>query len=126
MTDMEDRANTPAIILYGIPNCDSVKKAMVWLKKNKIDYSFHDYKTAGISEKKLLQWCRQTDWQLIFNKRSTTYKALPEKLQKQITDSKTAIPVMIEHNSIIKRPIIEAGNKIIVGYDEAACEEILK
>ena len=64
------------IIVYGIPNCDTTKKAMTWLKKNKIDFSFHDYKQQGISKEKLEEWCNKEGWEIIFNKRSTTWREL--------------------------------------------------
>lgn len=106
------------IIIYGIPNCDSTKKAMNWLKKKKILFTFHNYKEAGISKQKLESWCDKQGWELIFNKRSTSWRALTELEQKKINNPSAAIKVMMETNSIIKRPIIEFGNKLIVGFKE--------
>lgn len=108
------------IIIYGIPNCDSTKKAMAWLKENKIDFSFHDYKQHGISKKKLEYWCNKTHWQTIFNKRSTSWRELAEAEQQKITDQRAAIKLMMENNSIIKRPVIEADEKLLVGFNEDA------
>jgi Spx/MgsR family transcriptional regulator len=109
--------------LYGIPNCDTTKKALNLLKKNKITFSFHDYKQEGISKAKLEEWCKELGLEKIFNKRSTTWKELSEAEQKKVIDQPSAIKIMMEHNSIIKRPIIEANGKLIAGFNEA---EILK
>ena len=107
-----------AITLYGIPNCDTTKKAMSWLKKNKLDFSFHDYKQEGISKQKLEAWCNKLGWETIFNKRSTTWRELSEAEQKKIVDQSSAIKIMMQHNSIIKRPVIEYKTKLIVGFNE--------
>ncbi|GAB2830998.1 arsenate reductase [Ferruginibacter profundus] len=105
-------------ILYGIPNCDTTKKAMAWLNKNNIAFTFHDYKLQGISNKKLAEWCDIKGWETIFNKRSTTWRELPEAEQKKVTGQAAAIKVMLENNSIIKRPVIEQEGKLIVGFNE--------
>ena len=106
------------MIVYGIPNCDTTKKAIALLNKNKIVFSFHDYKQEGISEAKLEEWFAKEDWQNIFNKRSTTWRELPAAVQNKLTDASSAIKIMMEHNSIIKRPIIEYENKLLVGFNE--------
>jgi Spx/MgsR family transcriptional regulator len=111
------------ITVYGIPNCDTTRKAMLLLKKNKIEFSFHDYKKEGISRQKLEDWCNKSGWELIFNKRSTTWRELPETEQKNITSQQAAIKLMMANNSIIKRPVIEIGTKLIVGFNE---KEIIK
>lgn len=106
------------ITLYGIPNCDTTKKAMVWFKKNKIDFLFHDYKLHGISKEKLAAWCNKLGWEIICNKRSTTWRELPEAEQEKAVNQSAAIKLMIENNSIIKRPVIEFDDKLIVGFNE--------
>lgn len=103
------------IIVYGIPNCDTTKKALNLLKENKIVFSFHDYKQEGISKAKLEAWCNKLGLEKIFNKRSTTWKELSEAEQKRVIDQASAIKIMMEHNSIIKRPIIEFEKDIFVG-----------
>ena len=109
--------------LYGIPNCNTVKKAMDWLKKNDIAYEFHDYKKKGITEVKLKEWIAQIGWEVLVNKRGTTWKGLDETVQTSITNNHSAIGLMIEKTSVIKRPIIENGNKIVtVGFDEKEYE----
>lgn len=108
------------IIVYGIPNCDTTKKAITWLNKNKISFYFHDYKQEGISNQKLEAWCTNEGWETIFNKRSTTWRALSKAVQDKITGQSSAVKLMMGNNSIIKRPVIELGNKIFIGFDEAA------
>lgn len=106
------------ITLYGIPNCDVVKKTFKWLDAHQIAYDFHDYKQLGITKEKLQEWCAAKGWETIFNKRSTTWKELPVAEQEGLKDEAGAIRLMIAHTSIIKRPVIEYGKGIIVGYNE--------
>ena len=106
------------VTIYGIPNCDTTKKAMSWLNKRNISFSFHDYKTAGISEAKLNEWIGKAGLETIFNKRSTTWKELTAAEQAMASGRAGAIKLMIMHTSIIKRPIIESGNHLLVGYNE--------
>ena len=108
------------LIVYGIPNCDTTKKAMTWLSKKKIAFSFHDYKQLGISKEKLEAWCNKAGWETIFNKRSTTWRSLSPAEQKKITNQAAAIKLMIENTSIIKRPVIESGENLFIGFNEAA------
>lgn len=111
--------------LYGIPNCDTVKKTMNWLKEHQIAYQFHDYKTSGITAKDLKSWCDQVGWEIIFNKRSTTYKELPPAIQSSITNAEKAIAVMQEYNSSIKRPVIVKNGKVVaVGFDAKKYQEV--
>jgi arsenate reductase (glutaredoxin) len=102
--------------LYGIPNCDTTKKAIIFLNQNKKSFSFHNYKEEGITKEKLEEWIDKVGLEIIFNKRSTTYKELTEQEKKQADTTQGAIEIMINNNSIIKRPIIEYKNKIIVGF----------
>jgi Spx/MgsR family transcriptional regulator len=106
------------IYLYGIPNCDTVKKTAIWLAANKVEVTFHNYKTEGIDKKKLTTWCKKVGWQIILNKKSTTWKSLAADVQKNITNQAAAIQLMMEHTSLIKRPIIEVNDTLIVGFNE--------
>ena len=115
-----------SIIVYGIPNCDTTKKAMIWLNKNNIAFTFHDYKLQGISKEKLEQWCNKQGWEIIFNKRSTTWRELSEAEQKKVVGQIDAIKVMLANNSIIKRPVIEYNGKIMAGFNEGAYEKAFK
>ena len=112
------------ITIYGIPNCDTTKKALNWLDKNNVQHSFHDYKQEGITAKKLEEWSKKAGWEAVFNKRSTTWRELPEAEQLKVKDQASAIKVMLANNSIIKRPIIEKGNELIIGYNEKEIQQL--
>jgi arsenate reductase (glutaredoxin) len=107
------------MIVYGIKNCNTVKSALEWLKKNKIDFEFHDYKSKGITEAKLKAWSKQVGWESLVNKRGTTWRQLDEKTQSRITNESSAIGLMKEKTSVIRRPLIENNNEVLVlGFDE--------
>ena len=106
------------IKLYGIPNCDTVKKARNWLSSHNIEVDFHDYKKEGITKEKLKQWSKATGWEKLLNKKGTTWRQLPAETQAGIVKEREAIALMMENSSLIKRPVIELGNKIMVGFDE--------
>ena len=114
------RGDLEGLIIYGIPNCDITKKALTWLKDHKIDFAFHDYKKEGISKPKLDDWCKQVGWELLLNKKSTTWRGLTETVQVSVTNQAAAIKIMMDNNSIIKRPVIEFRDSILVGFDEGA------
>ncbi len=95
------------MIVYGIKNCNTVKSAVEWLKKNKIEFEFHDYKKSGITPSKLNDWNKQIGWESLVNKRGTTWRQLDEATQKKVTNEKSAIALMLEKTSVIKRPLIE-------------------
>jgi Spx/MgsR family transcriptional regulator len=106
------------ITVYGIPNCDTIKKTLDWYKKKNIPVAFHDYKKQGIKKEKLAEWCMLVGWELLLNKKSTTWRSLSPADQQLITNEKMAIKLMIEFPSIIKRPVIEMNDKIMVGFNE--------
>jgi len=101
-------------ILYGIPNCDSVKKAKNWFDRHGIRYAFHDYRQEGITKSRLSSWCRQLGWEQLLNKQSTTWKALDEATQLATTTQAAAVNLMAMHPTLIKRPVIELNDKVIV------------
>jgi len=105
-----------AITIYGIKNCDTMKKARAWLEKQGVDYAFHDYKTAGIERDKLEKWAKKAGWELLLNKAGTTFKKLPDKDKEGLTEKK-AIALMLAQPSMIKRPVLElGGGKLLVGF----------
>jgi arsenate reductase len=107
------------MILYGIKNCNTVKSAIDWLKKNNVEFEFHDYKSKGITPAKLKEWSKQVGWESLVNKRGTTWRQLDEKIQSKITNESAAIGLMVEKTSVIKRPLIEENGKVItLGFDE--------
>jgi arsenate reductase (glutaredoxin) len=107
------------ITLYGIPNCDTVKKARVWLAARGVDYAFHDYKKAGVDEAQIARWANAAGWEKVLNRAGTTFKKLPED-QKANLDADKAVAIMAANPSGIKRPIVEKdGALIAVGFKEA-------
>jgi arsenate reductase len=113
-----------AATVYGIKNCNTVKTALDWLKKNKVDFEFHDYKSKGISEAKLKSWIKQVGWESLVNKRGTTWRQLDEKIQNKVTNESSAIALMMEKTSVIKRPLVESDGKVVVlGFDEGEYKE---
>jgi arsenate reductase (glutaredoxin) len=113
--------------VYAIPNCNTVKKALDWLKQNNVAIEFHDYKKKGITAAQLTNWSKQIGWEALVNKKGATWRQLPKEVQEGITTQKAAIALMIEKTSIIKRPLIEENGKIIaLGFDEADYKKALK
>jgi len=112
--------------VYGIPNCDTVKKTLDWLKAHQIKYQFHNYKKEGITATKLKSWCKQKGWELILNKKSSTWRELDATEQSKIVNEKAAIVLMTTSTSIIKRPVIEneKGEIVAVGFDVKEYENI--
>jgi len=107
--------------LYGIPNCGSVKKARDFFAAHHIPYSFHDYKKEGISKATLTSWCRQVGWEQLINRNGTTWRDLPAGEQQAVTTQARAIALMMEHTSVIKRPVITKDDTIAaIRFDEDA------
>lgn len=103
------------ITLYGIPNCDTVKKARVWLDQHGVAYEFHDYKKAGIDAGRLGRWVDEHGWETVLNRAGTTFKKLPEA-DKANLDRDKAIALMIAQPSMIKRPVLDLGGRRLVGF----------
>ncbi|SKB83846.1 ArsC family reductase [Daejeonella lutea] len=104
--------------VYGIKNCNTVKKALDWLKENKIEYDFHDFKKLGITDGKLEEWSAKLGWEPLVNKRGTTWKQLDSERQASINSKAEAFKLMQEKTSVIKRPVIENDHGILLGFDE--------
>lgn len=103
--------------VYGIPNCDSVKKARTWLSEQGLDFEFHDFKKQGVPEARLAQWLQACGWELVLNRKGTTWRQLDAATQASVTDAASARALMLTHASAIKRPVIEwASGAITVGY----------
>jgi len=103
---------------YGIPNCDTVKKARRWLDERQIEYTFHDYKKQGADPAMLARWVDAVGWEVLLNRRGTTFRALPEG-ERQGIDAGKAIALMAAQPSMIKRPVVEHSGGILVGFDPA-------
>ena len=118
------KAEAQVVTIYGIKNCDTMKKARAWLDRHGVDYAFHDYKIAGLERERLQQWGRKVGWEVLLNRSGTTFRKLPEK-QKQALDGKKAMALMLAQPSIIKRPVLDlGGGQLLIGfkpeiYDEA-------
>lgn len=103
------------ITLYGIKNCDTVKKARLWLDSRGVKHQFHDYKTAGIDRERLVRWCGELGWETLLNRAGTTFRKLPEA-DKTALDEHKAIELMLAQPSVIKRPVIDFGECRVVGF----------
>lgn len=103
------------VTLYGIKNCDTMKKARAWLEANGVEYRFHDYKVSGIAREKLEAWVAQAGLDTVLNKAGTTFRKLPPETREALTEA-TAIELMREQPSMIKRPVLEAGERLRVGF----------
>ena len=106
--------------IYGIKNCDTMKKARAWLDGHDVDYAFHDYKVAGVARGKLEGWAKQAGWETLLNQAGTTFRKLPDADKEGVTERK-AILLMLAQPSIIKRPVLELpGGKLLVGFKPEA------
>jgi arsenate reductase len=104
------------MIIYGIKNCDTMKKALAWLDQRGVAYAFHDYKTAGIERGKLEGWAKKAGWEMLLNKAGTTFRKLPDEDRQGLTEKK-AIALMLAQPSMIRRPVLElGGGKLLVGF----------
>lgn len=101
--------------IYGIKNCDTMKKARAWLDKKGVAYDFHDYKTSGIDRARLEGWAGQVGWEVLLNRAGTTFRKQPDNDKEGLTESR-AIALMVAQPSMIKRPVLEAGGKLLVGF----------
>jgi len=104
------------ITIYGIKNCDTMKKARAWLDKRGVDYAFHDYKASGIERDRLEQWSKKVGWETLLNRAGTTFRKLPDK-DKTDLDARKAVALMLAQPSMIKRPVLDlGGGKLLVGF----------
>ena len=114
------------ITLYGIPNCDTVKKARSWLDANGHDYKFHDFKKAGLDQPTVANWLKQASWETLVNKKGTTWRGLPDANKASVVDATSATQLMLENTSVIKRPVLCTNNQVLVGFDPALYEKTLR
>ena len=109
--------------IYGIPNCDTMKKARRWLKDNGIEYEFHDYKRLGVPEKELNNWVRRAGWETVLNKRGTTWRKLDDSVRNSV-DEASAIKLMLANPSIIKRPVLVSGELLLIGFRQEDYQQL--
>jgi arsenate reductase len=110
--------------MFGIPNCDTVKKARVWLDQHGVAYAFHDYKKAGIDRARLERWVAAHGWERVLNRAGTTFRALPPEAKADL-DAGKAIGLMLAQPSMIKRPVLDLGDRTVVGFKPAIYEAAL-
>lgn len=111
-------------ILYGIPNCDTVKKARTWLDQNGVQFTFHDFKKAGITSEAIQSWLSHVSWDVLVNRKGTTWRALSDERKAAVSDSSSAIELMLESPSVIKRPVLFDGTRVHVGFSDALYQQI--
>jgi arsenate reductase (glutaredoxin) len=105
-----------SVTIYGIKNCDTMKKARAWLDKHGVAHSFHDYKTAGVERERLERWCKKVGWETLLNRSGTTFRKLADR-DKNRLDEKKAVALMLAQPSMIKRPVLDlGGGKLVVGF----------
>lgn len=102
--------------MYGIKNCDTIKKARAWLDGRGVKYEFHDYKASGIDRARLEEWCRELGWEKLLNRAGTTFRKLPDSAKKGL-DQRKAIVLMLAQPSMIKRPVLDLGGQLLAGFD---------
>ena len=114
------------ITLYGIPNCDTVKKARTWLDQAGLSYQFHDFKKAGLDKAIVAVWLKQVPWEILVNKKGTTWRNLPDTTKATVTDAASATALMLQNTSVIKRPVLCTKNQVLVGFDADLYKKTLK
>jgi arsenate reductase len=112
------------ITLYGIPNCDTVKKARSWLEAHDRAHHFHDFKKAGLERKVIEGWLKHVDWEILVNRKGTTWRGLPDERKAAIVDAASATALMLETPSIIKRPVLVTDSGVHVGFSADAYSEL--
>lgn len=118
--------NQPTTV-YGIANCDTVKKACAWLTERGASYEFHDFKKQGVPEAQLDNWLRHVGWEKLVNRKGTTWRALDAATQAGVVNAASAVAVMMHDSSLIKRPVVEwVGGQVTIGFDAEAWEELAK
>ncbi|MEW5782085.1 MAG: ArsC family reductase [Pseudomonadota bacterium] len=114
------------IRIYGIKNCDSMKKAFQWLAERNIPYEFHDYKKSGVPRERLVAWCKVLGWKTLLNTKGPTWRKLTPE-QQQITTQSQAVAIMMEFPSVIRRPLVETeSGHLLVGFDPTMFESFIK
>lgn len=109
-----------SITLYGIPNCDTVKKARTWLADQGHDFTFHDFKKQGLERARVQSWLDELDWEILVNRKGTTWRNLPDERKAQIVDKASALELMLENPSVIKRPVLQGVGAVSVGFSPDA------
>jgi len=115
-----------SITLYGIPNCDTVKKARTWLDNNHTTYVFHDFKKNGITQELIAGWLKDVSWDVLVNRKGTTWRNLSDEQKAAVVDNASATALMMESPSVIKRPVLSGAGKTSVGFSTDAYQQIFQ
>ena len=121
----DTQSSMSKVNLFGIKNCDTMKKAFNWLSENGVDYEFTDYKKAGVAAAHLADWSQRAGWETLLNKRGLTWKKLTDAERTDVNETK-AIELMAQHPSLIKRPVLDTGRQLIIGFTPENYAEQLK
>jgi arsenate reductase len=113
------------ITIYGIRNCDTMKRARRWLEAHGVEHEFHDYKVAGIERARLERWCRELGWETLLNRAGTTFRKLPEA-DRQALDARKAVSLMLAQPSLIKRPVLDVDGRLRVGFKPESYADVLR
>ena len=124
MPDGGPQGALQAPVLFGIPNCDQVKRARSWLTDHGIEYTFHDFKKAKLSRRVVAHWLETIDWTMLVNRKGTTWRGLAEDRRASVTDADAATLLMLESPSIVKRPVLQYGARTVVGFDPVQYETL--
>ena len=117
---------TTACRIYGIKNCDTMKKAFAWCEEHHVTYEFHDYKKLGVPRERLVEWCRTLGWKSLLNTKGPTWRKLTPE-QQAVTTQSQAVAVMMEHSSVIRRPVVESSDgQILVGFDPTTFDSFVR
>jgi arsenate reductase len=116
--------STSGITLYGIPNCDSVKKALAWMRDHEVDHEFHDFKKQGVPEDALNTWLDQAGWETLVNRKGTTWRQLDPTVQAAVKDRDSARRQLLATPSLIKRPVVMRGRQVVVGVNPQAWQAV--
>ncbi|HEU4851228.1 MAG TPA: ArsC family reductase [Telluria sp.] len=111
--------------LFGIPNCDTVKKARTWLADQSLPFDFHDFRKQGLDRDTVAAWLAQQDWEVLVNRKGTTWRGLPDERKAAVTDKASALELMLEYPSVVKRPVLlDARDKVHVGFNDAMYRKV--
>ena len=126
MASMNQKPITPSVMLYGIPNCDTVKKARAWLAAHDVAHGFHDFKKQGVPLPEIDRWIAAAGWDKLINRRGPTWRKLDEAMQASVVDAASAVKVMTASSSVVKRPVVQwPGGQITVGFDAEAWQRLI-
>ena len=114
-----------AVTIYGISNCDTIKKAKNWLDKNNIQYSFYDYRKQGLEAEQIERWVNILGWEALLNQRGTTWRKLADEIKNNV-DQASAIEIMLENPSIIKRPLLDKNNELHLGFSDSQYQALFE